>query len=222
MRILTAVLAVSLAVRLQPLANAALVTTTLTFDTPTAAVNRLALTLLDGATTTDVSGTLIARLDMDTTTGVVTSLELDGGLVSTTDWSMTITGVGLTTGVGGVGTGDTTLPATLLAGNNFDATRHFVALTGGTVTPGAAPTVNLAGTDIEGFGTGTLTSTLNGGVFDIVFSMQINDDEEVVGQNLNISGTLTARGQVVAVPEPSSSLVLVGSLALGAFYRRRS
>ena len=74
MRILTAVLAVSLAVCLQPLANAALVTTTLTFDTPTAAVNRLALTLLDGATTTDVSGTLIARLDMDTTTGVVTSL----------------------------------------------------------------------------------------------------------------------------------------------------
>ena len=74
--------------------------------------------------------------------------------------------------------------------------------------------------NIPGAGTGSLTSVLNNGVFNLAFSMPINNTQVLQGQNLTIAGSLQATGQVTAVPEPGS-IVLCGLAAIGGLAVRR-
>jgi hypothetical protein len=207
--------------------QAATVSTVLTFDTPSSTSNRLTLALPDVSTTTDVSGTIVATLEMDINTGVIQSIELTGGSLTSSDWSMTTAALAPAVAsldlaaTGSVGTGDSD-SSTTVTGTSFDATEHYLLLTGGSVAlnPPIAAAVDLLDTEIRGNGNGTLTSTLNGGFYDIVFSMDIDDQHDLSGLPLQITGNLVARGQVSAVPEPTSFLALAS--AAGAFLVRRN
>lgn len=111
---------------------------------------------------------------------------------------------------------------TVTAGN-FNATEQLLILNGGIASlPAAAFTQNFATTplNIPGAGTGSLTSTLNNGIFDLAFSMPINNTQVLQGQNLTIVGSIVATGQVTAVPEPGS-IVLCGLAAIGGLAVRR-
>lgn len=216
----------------------AVVSTILTLDAPSPASNTLALNLALGATplgsaNTELTGTLLADIDIDQTTGVISSFRLTGGDMVGSDWSMlTVLGFTInTTGTTATGGTDTDLdPApptspnpSVVTGGNFNGAEHFIMLTGGTsASTDAVPpfSVPLADTPISGAGTGTLTSTLNGGQYDLVFSLGINDTEALGGGDLNIVGAVTATGSVTAIPEPTGFFALV-SLVVGVAVRRR-
>ena len=120
----------------------------------------------------------------------------------------------------GVGTTATaaSLSITPVPGGGFQADQHRILLTGGIVNPVNVP---LAGTIIDGSGTGTLTSTRNGNQFDIFFSMNIDDSEPLSGGNLAIQGVVVGRGSVTAIPEPTSIFALTSLAAVVCIRRRR-
>lgn len=204
--------------------NAALVNTTFSLVSPSAPTNELSLNLLDGATTTQLSGTFQATLDINQVTGVITSLELTGGSIVTTDWTMNVTGIGVVDGAGITATVDTPAPPSGVTGTAFNATENLVILNSGIVTAGGNPVQNFATEplNIPGTGNGIITSTPNGGVFDISFNLPINSTQVIAGQNLLIVGNLVAEAQINAVPEPSSFCIWPVVLGGVTFARRRS
>ena len=200
-------------------ARAALVATTLTLDAATATENRIGLNfpVLGAATTTDISGTIEATIDIDQMTGVITSIDLTGGSIAFTDWTLD-TPIGTFTGTGTTGTTNTPTPPGLVVGSMFNAADHQVLLTGGVVNPGNN---NVAGTEVNGSGMGTLVANLNGSVFDVVLTLPVNETNTELGTTLVITGNVVARGQIAVVPEPSSSLALCGLLVCGIALRRK-
>ncbi|QDT02261.1 hypothetical protein K227x_06340 [Rubripirellula lacrimiformis] len=231
MRFLLAALAI--AVSACSTSQAAIVTTELTFDTPDSVNNTLDLSLFGSTAETQITGKIIALLEINTSTGVISSFKLDGGSLTTSAWTMNIPVANMSldtsvaNGTGGSDTGDPINTFSEVTGSTFDATHHFIHLTSGTVevttvAPASTDTLELDNTDIPGIGNGTITSTLNGGVYDIVFSMDIDDMQELSpGASLLISGGLLARGQVTAVPEPTSAVALAGIVGACVLYRRR-
>ena len=193
-------------------------------NTPSPTANRLALGFASGNTTSDMSGTIVANIDINRVTGVISSLDFTGGLITTTNWTMNTT-FGPLSGTNIVATIDTTpvAPGSSVSAGNFNATEQLLILNGGSVNlPAAEFTQNFATTplNIPGAGTGSLTSVLNNGVFNLAFSMPINNTQVLQGQNLTIVGSLQATGQVTAVPEPGS-IVLCGLAAIGGLAVRR-
>ena len=198
--------------------QAALVTTVLTLDAtvgdgPAPSDNRLNLSFLTGTATTDLSGTMIADIEINQVTGEIDFFNFVGGSMIGTAWSMT----GLASSTASTATADTIPAFSDVTGTSFNAAENRIRLLSGTVSPGAIP---LAGTDIEGSGTGMITSTLNGGVFDIFFTMNIDDSETIPPSTLGIVGTVVARGTITAVPEPTCAIALTGLIA-GVLLRRR-
>ena len=206
-----------------PSSPAALVSTTFTLIAPSAPSNELSLTLLDGMDTTQLSGTFQATLDIDQVTGTITSIDMTAGSIVTSDWNMTVTGIGAVVGSGINATVDTPTPPGGVTGTTFNATQHQVILNTGLVTAAGNPVQDFATTPlpIPGTGNGTITSTLNGGVFDISLDMPINSTQVVAGQNLLIVGNLVGTAQVTAVPEPSSVFVLALFAAGFGLVRKR-
>ena len=206
------------------LVRADIISVTMTLNTPSPTANRLALGFAGGSATSDMSGTIIANIDINRVTGVISSLDFTGGLITTTNWTMNTT-FGPFSGTNIVATMDTTpaAPGSSVTAGNFNATEQLLILNGGTANlPAAAFTQNFA-TDplsIPGIGTGSLTSNLNNGVFNLAFSMPLNNTQVLQGQNLTIVGTIVATGQVTAVPEPGS-IVLCGLAAIGGLAVRR-
>lgn len=206
------------------LVRADIISVTMTLNTPSPTANRLALEFGGGNTTSDMFGTIIANIDINRVTGVISSLEFTGGSITTTNWTMN-TAFGPFSGTNIVATMDTTpaAPGSSVSAGNFNATEQLLILNGGIASlPAAAFTQDFATTPlpIPGAGTGSLTSTLNNGVFNLAFSMPINDIQVIQGQNLTIVGSLQATGQVTAVPEPGS-IVLCGLAAIGGLAARR-
>ncbi|MDV6030444.1 MAG: PEP-CTERM sorting domain-containing protein [Phycisphaera sp. RhM] len=211
--------------------HAALVSTILTLDAATPTVNTLDLTLSAmgtplGASATELSGTMNAEIEIDFATGVISSLNFTGGNLVGSEWSMAGVPTGnpndptetmTLVGAGTTATADTIPASSAVAGGSFAGNEHLIPLTGGTVAP---VNVTLAGTDINGGGTGTLTATKNGDQYDLFFSMDIVDSETLAGGDLGITGTLVARGAVTAIPEPSGALALMVVVA-GVVVRRR-
>ncbi len=206
------------------LVRADIISVTMTLSTPSPTANQLALGFAGGNTTSDMSGTIIASIDINRVTGVISSLDFTGGSISTTNWTMGTT-FGPFSGTNIVATMDTTpaAPGSSVTAGSFNATEQLLILNGGIANlPAAAFTQNFA-TDplsIPGVGTGSLTSTLNDGVFNLAFSMPINNTQVLQGQNLTIVGTMIATGKVTAVPEPGS-IVLCGLAAIGGLAVRR-
>ncbi|MCO8121226.1 PEP-CTERM sorting domain-containing protein [Stieleria sp. TO1_6] len=207
--------------------KAALVTTVLTLDAASPSVNTLDLTLFNinpvvqlGTTQTVLSGSIIAEIEINRDSGEITSVNLNGGTILGSTWSMLVPALGTTlTGTGTAGTADTDPDTTSVDINgNFNAAPHRITLTGGEVNPGGT---QLAGTDIDGSGLGLITSTLNGDQWDIAFQMAIDDSELLAGSNLVIQGNLVARGSVTAIPEPTSTLALTTFAGCLVFRRRR-
>ena len=221
MRFVTLLYGLAFTVLLSAASNAATVTTILTLDAATDAVNTFDLSLADGTSETTISGGMVASLEIDRVSGVITSLEFIGGDIVTSSWVMNVPEFGgiNVTATEGTATADTD-PEPPTQGNvtngEFAANEHFIRLLSGTVQPGDQ---TLAGVDIEGTGTGTITSTRVDDEFEIVFSMNVDDSEDFQGPMgvvpLGIAGTVTARGFVTAIPEPSSAFALVA--CLGAF-----
>jgi len=206
------------------LVQADIISVTMTLSTPSPTANRLALGFAGGNTTSDMSGTIIANIDINRVTGVISSLDFTGGLITTTNWTMN-TGFGPFSGTNIVATMDTTpaAPGSTVTAGSFNATEQLLILNGGIASlPAAAFTQNFATTPlpIPGAGTGSLTSVLNNGVFDLAFSMPINNTQVLQGQNLTIVGSIVATGQVTAVPEPGS-IMLCGLAAIGGLAVRR-
>ncbi len=214
--------------------NAAIVSTVLTLDGPSPAANTMGLQfVIPGDPVTPVgtpaqallSGTMFADIDIDLVTGVISSVELTGGNMLSTGWTVTgVPGLGSISATDSNATAGTVINANpppdfrTVTGSTFDATGHFIRLTSGVATPGD---VSLADTFIEGSGLGTITSTLNNGQHEIVFSMNVNDTEPFPGGlNLQITGTVLGRTQITAIPEPSglAMLLAIGGISL---YRRR-
>ena len=158
--------------------RADIVSVTMNLNTPSTGANRLSLGFLDGSTTSDMFGTITADININRTTGVISSLVFTGGLISTTNWTIN-TQSGLLLGTDIVATMGTTLPApgSTVTSGTFDATEQFLNVNGGTA---ALPAVGFSqdfGTDpfdIPGTGVGSITSTLNNGVFNLAFSMAID------------------------------------------------
>ncbi|MCS7470919.1 PEP-CTERM sorting domain-containing protein [Stieleria sp. ICT_E10.1] len=216
--------------------HGALVSTILTLDAATPTVNTLDLSLSVtemgmviplGASATELSGTMNAEIEIDFATGVISSLNLTGGTLIGSEWSMANVPTGnpndptetmTLVGAGTTATADTIPASSAVAGGNFNGTEHLIPLTGGTVAPVG---VTLAGTDINGSGTGTLTATKNGDQYDLFFSMDIVDSETLAGGDLGITGTLVARGTVTAIPEPTAALALMAAIVVGVVVRRR-
>jgi len=200
---------------------AAPVTTVLTLDAP-GADNRLELTINDASTTSDLTGTVDAEIEINRITGEITSFQFVGGDLLSTGWSMTPTiddvGPVPVSTTDSMAIAGTTPDTSAVNSGTFDPEDHFLELTSGTISPGPEP---LAGTEIAGGGIGTINSTRNGDQFDIVLSMGINDIEDFSGAELSIVGNMVARGSVTAIPEPSSHVLLVGVGICLANRRRR-
>jgi hypothetical protein len=207
----------------------------LTLDAPAANSNRLDLGLAGGSAQTDLSGTLLAELEIDLATGVIGSLNLVGGDMVATGWSMQNVNLGPPVGEVDISSTEATAtsatlptppatPPSAVTGTQFVATDQFIRLTSGTVTISSplVPDENLAGTDIPGTGNGTITSTLNGDHYDVFFTMNIDDSQPISGVPLSIVGTIVARGTVTAIPEPSSAIALTALFAGFAYNRRRA
>ena len=116
-------------------------------------------------------------------------------------------------------------PGSIVTQGNFNATEQLLILSGGTVSIAQVFSRNFATDPSAGLssGTGSITSTLSNGVFNLAFSMPINYTEQNFGGSnlpLTITGSLQATGQVIAVPEPAS-LVLCGLVAVGGLAVRR-
>ncbi len=206
------------------LVRADIISVTMTLNTPSPTANRLALGFGGGNTTSDASGTIVANIDINRVTGVISSLDFTGGSITTTNWTMN-TAFGPFSGTNIVATMDTTpaAPGSSVTAGNFDATEQLLVLNGGIASlPAAGFTQNFATLPlpIPGAGTGSMTSVLIGGEFFLAFSMPINNTQVIQGQNLTIVGSLEARGQVTAVPEPGS-IVLCGLAAIGGLAVRR-
>lgn len=216
------------------IARAELVTFTLNLDAPSAAGNRLNLALLGGATTTDLTGTMSALVDINRATGIISTWELlfNGASPSITssDWTLTAAApVGAVNGTNIRASMDTTVVASTVTAGTVPATEQQIRLVAGTVT---APAIGFTDTflptapdsvDIPGTAPVTITSTLNAGLgaYDIVFRMPINNSQNIApGADLLITGTVIARGQI-AVPEPTSALLLCITGSVFAFRRRR-
>ncbi|QDV43984.1 hypothetical protein Enr13x_38450 [Stieleria neptunia] len=211
--------------------HGARVSTILTLDAATPTVNTLDLSLSAmgfplGASATELSGTMNAEIEIDFATGVISSLNFTGGTMFGSEWSMAGVPTGNPTnptetmtlvGAGTTATADTIPASSDVDGGNFDGTEHLIPLTGGTVSPVG---VTLAGTDINGGGTGTLTATKNGDQYDLFFSMDIVDSETLDAGDLDITGTLVARGTVTAIPEPTGAFALMVVVG-GVLVRRR-
>ena len=206
-------------------AKADIVGVTFGLTAPSATENRLALSLLGGSTFTDLTGTFYAEIDIDLTTGVVSSIDIISGSIVASDWSM-ITGIGTVSGTPSDATMDTIPALSAVTAGTFAADEQVISLIGGTVSaPGAGFSQDFAvdPLSIPGSGIGTISSTLNSGVFNLVFSLPIDDQQTIApGANLSILGSLVATGSVSAVPEPSSLMLLCGSACVGGFYRRRA
>ncbi|MCA9136417.1 MAG: PEP-CTERM sorting domain-containing protein, partial [Planctomycetales bacterium] len=196
------------------------VSTVLTLDAASPVANTFDLALADGFDQSTISGTMNADIDIDFLTGAISSINLTGGSLVASGWSMNVTGIGPLNATPSDATADTIPVLSLVSGTSFDATEHRIQLLNGTVNPVG---VGLGGTNIEGSGTGSLTSTLNGGQYDIVFSMDVNDTEVFPpGVNLTIMGTVVARGSITAIPEPTAAIALCAMVAgLGMRRRRR-
>ncbi len=199
--------------------QAAIVTTVLTLDPASPTSNRLSLNLLDGASFTDLVGTIIADIDIDLVTGEISSINLTGGSMTASAWSMNVPALGgLTVSATQADATADTIPAlSLVTGTTFAGSENQIQLTSGEVIPGPEP---LAGVNIIGSGNGSILSMLNGGLHDIEMTLNIDDTQIVSGQNLNILGSVVARSSITAIPEPSGILALTG-LACGVFVRRR-
>ena len=206
------------------LSHGALVATNFTVGVPSASSNRLTLSLLDDSTTTDLSGSFQAILDINQFTGAISSLELTTGNIATTDWTLMPTGVGTISTLNNSATVDTPAPPDPVIGNSFDSSAHQVIINSGTLlrNGGVMQDFSVTPLVIPGFGSGTITSTPGTGVFDISIRLGINSTQQILGQNLNVAGDLVATGQVSAVPEPTS--IALFSLVCGrlAFCRRRA
>lgn len=206
------------------LARADIISVTMTLNTPSPNANRLALGFGGGNTTSDMSGTIVANIDINRVTGVISSLDFTGGLINTTNWTMS-TAFGPFTGTNIVATMDTipAAPGSSVTAGSLNATEQLLILNGGTANlPDASFTQNFATTPllIPGAGTGSMSSVLFDGKFLLAFSMPINNTQVIQGENLTIAGSLVARGQVTAVPEPGS-IVLCGLAAIGGLAVRR-
>ena len=70
------------------LVRADIISVTMTLNTPSPTANRLALGFAGGSATSDMSGTIIANIDINRVTGVISSLDFTGGLITTTNWTM--------------------------------------------------------------------------------------------------------------------------------------
>ncbi len=224
------------------LARAELVTFTLTLDAPSAAANRLTLSLLGGSATSDLAGDMSAQVEINRATGVISTWEL---LFSTTpsitssNWSLTagtLPGtaivVGAVSATNVTASMDTTAASSTVTAGTVPSSEQQLRLIGGTVV---APAIGFTdtftpanSTDIPGLpapATAVLTSTLNAGlgVYDIVFNLPIGNNQNLgaPGADLNILGNVVARG-TVAVPEPTSAVMLLVSGCAVAFRRRRS
>ncbi|WP_182870699.1 PEP-CTERM sorting domain-containing protein [Stieleria mannarensis] len=211
--------------------HGATVRTILTLDPSTPTVNTLDLALSAGgfpigSSVTELSGTINAEIEIDFETGVISSLNLTGGDLISSDWTMENVPTGnpndptetmTLNAVGTTATADTTPASSAVNGGAFSGTEHLILLTGGTVSP---VNVTLAGTEISGSGTGTLTATKSGDLYDLFFSMGISDTETLAGGDLAITGTMVARGTVTAIPEPTAALALSFAVA-GIVLRRR-
>ncbi|MCA9133329.1 MAG: hypothetical protein KDA45_09250 [Planctomycetales bacterium] len=201
---------------------------TLTLDAANSSTNQLSL-LIAGATpaTTDLSGTIDAAIDIDWGTGAITGLELTGGTITSTPWSITIPLVGTAQSSGVGATTDTPSPPGGVTGTTFTASEHQLILNSGEVTlNGASIAGGNFGTtplEIDGTGDGTLTATAAaGGAYDIFLSMRVDQQESVGGVPLQIAGNVVARGTVTAIPEPASCLLLSLAGCAALFQRRRS
>ena len=226
----TFVIAILLSLTFALRAQGEVVSTILTLDAATPTANTINLALLGPGDvqvgTTGVStqsGTIQADINIDRSTGEITFLDLTGGNIIGSPW--TIAGVPV---VGDIVATQTTATADTIPGaptfsvvtnDSFAANEHLIQLTSGTASSNLG-TTNLGNTDIPGSGNGSLTSTRNGSQFDIVFSMDIDSVQDFDGQNLAITGTVVARGSVTAIPEPTSVFALAGIATL-AFVRRR-
>lgn len=217
-------------------ARAELVTFTLTLDAPSAAGNRLNLSLLGGATTSDLTGTFNAQVDIDRVTGVVSSLDLlDVGVptITSSDWVINAAMIGQVNGTGILATMDTNGAPSAVTGGTFLASQQRLRLIAGSVTIpsilysdtfSTTNTVNIPGIDAPG--TGSLIATLDAGMglFNLVFTLPINNSQEIQpGADLQIVGNVVARGQIMAVPEPGSlaGLGVLGCLVVSRRWRRR-
>ena len=142
------------------LVRADIISVTMNLNTPSPTANRLALGFAGGNTASDLSGTIVANIDINLVTGVISSLEFTGGLINTTNWTMN-TNFGSFSGTNIVATMDTTPPApgSSVAAGNFNATEQLLILNGGTANlPAVSFTQNFATTPLEisGAGTGSL------------------------------------------------------------------
>ena len=211
-------------------AQGEVVSTILTLDAPTPTVNTINLALLGPGDiqvgTTGVSsqtGTIEANINIDRSTGEITFLDLTGGNIIGSPWTIAgVPGLGDIVATATTATADTIPGApnfSVVTNSSFVAAEHLIQLTGGTANSDLG-TTNLAPADIPGSGNGSLTSTLNGDQFDIVFSMDIDNVQDFDGQNMAITGTIVARGSVTAIPEPSGTMALA-TLACTAMVRRR-
>ena len=188
---------------------------------------------------TDVTGTIIAELEIDLASGVIGSINLIGGDMTATGWMMM--DVDLTAAMLGVVDITSTeasataatiptapaVPPTTVTETKFAAADQFIRLTSGTVSvvtqlpAPVVPPTPLAGTDIPGTGDGTINSMLDGDQYDIFFSMNIDNTQLISGLPLSIMGTVVGRGTVSAVPEPTCAFALLGLFTGVAIRRRR-
>ena len=130
------------------IARAELVTFTLNLDAPSVASNRLNLALLGGSTTSDLTGTMSALVDINRATGVISTWELlfNGASPSITssDWTLTAGApVGAVNGTNIRASMDTTVPASTVSGGTVPAAEQQIRLVAGTVT---APAINFSDT----------------------------------------------------------------------------
>ncbi|MGJ8726437.1 MAG: hypothetical protein ACSHYB_17955 [Roseibacillus sp.] len=216
-------------------ASAELVDITLTLTPVTASENKLALTLQvpilgNDSDTSDVSGTIAARIDIDPGSGTISTLELLSGDIDGTAVSFSQSSIfgnyNISTSAIG-GTVDTPAPPAPVSSSQSAAELHEFTINAGTLTGSVTPlfsaTTNIAEdfslSPVTGPGTAgdfvNLSSTANAGassptlaVYDLDFDYPIDITQEVdVGVTVTFlaSGTMRATGQVsipVIPPNP--------------------
>lgn len=211
---------------------------TLNLTPPNALTNTLDLTLEvpvlgNSSDTTEVSGSILARIDIDPETGLISSLELLSGDLSGTpvNFSNSVLLLGsydLSTSVLG-GTVDTLAPPAPVIAQQTAAELHQLIINSGTLTGSATAlgTTTPVGLDFSTtpvLGTGPvgdfaviasipnpLASTDTSAVFDLIFSYPIELTQEVdIGISVSVfaNGNVNALGQVSLPIEPPNPYLI--------------
>ena len=214
---------------LTSLASAELVDVTLTLTPPTANENTLDLGLsvavplfgnFPSSDTSETSGTILARLDIDPVTGEVSTIALLSGDVTATDVNFRATNFFLGTIynislVDMQATVETPSPPAPVINGLTSATLHNIIINEGTLSgtsvAGDIPTQDFADEPVAGSGpegdfieisaVSSRDSTPTTQVFDIEFAFPVAIDQTI--ESDTVTGTITANGTVRALGQVS-------------------